>query len=493
MFKIVLTGVLLFVCYDGNASVIACKQFYQQLDDTVKKEQVLDNQFARIKNFPYLRVNRFWASFAKEDLSASQFDFWLQQLQALAMQAWQIEYANLPIERQYRIRQQLPAFAKQHNLTVIATLEQCSQLLKQADFEEQDKRQLLQQQAIVPDVYSTQKRVLGLHEITKYGIHIAIGRKYKVLSKPYQMPLEEVPVSGKLIRYDHRLANTLRLNANQVSAILAQSSQNPLAVPQPNSKDLNDLFMTFAPVWEVDTVFDKDDRIGTPFWSEVDNLPDVNVSKPKVYQLLSYTRFQQQILLQLNYLVWFPGNTLKKKLIDLEGGRMSGVIWRVTLAPNGKPLVYDTIHQCGCFHMFYPSKVLTALPPTDDIGELGLAPQQDTDFADNARLVLRIAYRTHYVDYVYEYKPRDVETVYYQFADYKQLRSLPYIAGRRSLFRAKDGVVEGSERLMDWVMWPMGVTELGAMRQWGMHATAFTGKRHFDEARLMERYYIWNK
>jgi hypothetical protein len=27
------------------------------------------------------------------------------------------------------------------------------------------------------------------------------------------------------------------------------------------------------------------------------------------------------------------------------------------------------------------------------------------------------------------------------------------------------------------------------MRQWGRHATAFVGRRHFDDARLMERYF----
>jgi hypothetical protein len=27
------------------------------------------------------------------------------------------------------------------------------------------------------------------------------------------------------------------------------------------------------------------------------------------------------------------------------------------------------------------------------------------------------------------------------------------------------------------------------MRQWGRHATAFVGKRHFDDAHLFERYF----
>jgi len=33
----------------------------------------------------------------------------------------------------------------------------------------------------------------------------------------------------------------------------------------------------------------------------------------------------------------------------------------------------------------------------------------------------------------------------------------------------------------------MGVPSAGAMRQWGTHAVAFLGKRHFDEPRLLEK------
>jgi hypothetical protein len=33
----------------------------------------------------------------------------------------------------------------------------------------------------------------------------------------------------------------------------------------------------------------------------------------------------------------------------------------------------------------------------------------------------------------------------------------------------------------------MGITSPGAMRQWGRHPTAFVGRRHFDDARLIEQ------
>lgn len=39
----------------------------------------------------------------------------------------------------------------------------------------------------------------------------------------------------------------------------------------------------------------------------------------------------------------------------------------------------------------------------------------------------------------------------------------------------------------------MGVPEPGAMRQWGRHATAFVGRRHFDDPWLLERYFTLTK
>jgi hypothetical protein len=32
----------------------------------------------------------------------------------------------------------------------------------------------------------------------------------------------------------------------------------------------------------------------------------------------------------------------------------------------------------------------------------------------------------------------------------------------------------------------MGIRSPGAMRQWGRHAVAFVGRRHFDDPRLIE-------
>ena len=78
----------------------------------------------------------------------------------------------------------------------------------------------------------------------------------------------------------------------------------------------------------------------------------------------------------------------------------------------------------------------------------------------------------------------------YEFAPYKTLRTLPHSKlGNRSMFNDK-GLVPGSQRRERYFFWPLGISSPGAMRQWGTHATAFIGRRHFDDPDLIEKNFI---
>ena len=57
---------------------------------------------------------------------------------------------------------------------------------------------------------------------------------------------------------------------------------------------------------------------------------------------------------------------------------------------------------------------------------------------------------------------------------------------RRSAYDP-DGMIRGTERGERVFFWPMGIPSAGAMRQWGHHATAFVGRRHFDDADLIDK------
>lgn len=99
--------------------------------------------------------------------------------------------------------------------------------------------------------------------------------------------------------------------------------------------------------------------------------------------------------------------------------------------------------------------------------------------------MLSIASATHYIERVR--LERAASLVRYAFRPYDELRSLSRAGGVHASLFGPDGIVPGTQRGERFFFWPMGIASAGAMRQWGRHATAFVGRRHFDDAQLLER------
>jgi hypothetical protein len=159
----------------------------------------------------------------------------------------------------------------------------------------------------------------------------------------------------------------------------------------------------------------------------------------------------------------------------------------VTLAPDGEPLLYDAIHPCGCYHLFFPTaRALPAPQAADSLEEWMFAPQSLPRVAEGERPVLHIASGTHYIERVTLERGAD-SLVRYALRPYAELRSIQRLSGGRASAFGPDGLVPGTERRERFLFWPTGVASAGAMRQWGRHATAFVGRRHFDDADLLEK------
>jgi hypothetical protein len=106
---------------------------------------------------------------------------------------------------------------------------------------------------------------------------------------------------------------------------------------------------------------------------------------------------------------------------------------------------------------------------------------------EGEQIRLRLATRSHYlVDVGVQSIGSGAEQNYAVLGE-AQLRSLPLPGGGFLSIYGPDAQVSGTERAERFLFWPMGIPSAGAMRQWGNHATAFLGKRHFDDADLIER------
>jgi hypothetical protein len=206
-----------------------------------------------------------------------------------------------------------------------------------------------------------------------------------------------------------------------------------------------------------------------------------------VYGRVSFTRFAGEVRPQVVYTAWFPGRP-RTSAFDVLGGDWDALVWRATLDDAGRPLVFDTMHACGCYHMFFPTARVAERPRPDSLDEWALVPRRLPAHAAGERVRLRVASRTHYLERVMVGEGAAAQR--YDIVPERTLRSLAAPDGSARSLYGPDGIVPGSERGERYLFWPMGIREPGAMRQWGRHATAFVGRRHFDDAHLLDRYFI---
>ena len=443
-----------------------CAALFAKMDARIEAAGVSDAASARIEGFPHLRVDRFLASFRNRALDAEAFAAWAERLRALDRKARRFELANLP--------------AATGDDRLATRLEACGETLLARDLGEPKRRAALQAAARVPDHYSDVNRVLGLYPLTAIPVGFAYVNWRKGHLDLFAEPGREKARVTRLVP-----AAPAPLPPEKVAAILRVSAENPLHIPEPEPEAMRQLFASFAPVFEIE-MEGAADRIGAPRWVAGETV-EIDTADAIAYGQVSHGWFEGEALLQLSYVVWFPSRA-KSGWLDPLAGHLDGVVWRVTLKNNGRPLAYDTMHACGCYHLFFPVAPLKAKGEDllTDFEEGPLVPMEAPRAANGERLSLRLLAKNHYLTGLRSSPSTSGEGFVYALRAYDTLRSLPLPKrGRRSLF-GPDGKIEGTERLERFFLWPMGISSAGAMRQWGTHATAFIGRRHFDDPYLLD-------
>lgn len=411
------TGALAPHLAAGAPEVRECAAWYQALDAEIDTAGVRDAQAARMAGFPHLRVDRFLAGLRGR---AAQND--------RALRAYAERLAELDLEaRQHEIRN-LPALPGDAARTqALRRVRDCARLLRAADLASRESRAALLAAATVPD--------------DRLRVPEPDGWQERALAA---FQREHDPAVPK-VRYAPPAASALPRST--VAGLLGRATFDPLGHLALSEREVERLAAAYAPTFEIETRAD-DDRIGWLRWRRGSSMPQVEASEPSVYVRSAYMRYGDELLLQLVYTVWF-----------ME--KIDAVIWRVTLAPDGEPVLYDSIHAHGGFHMFFPTP--RARP------RAAFVPKRLPRVGEHERPVVILASGTHELEGVR--LARSAESlVRYTIRPYDELRSMPRMGGGHASAFGPDGLIAGS-----------------TVRQWGRHAIASAGAAHFDDADLLER------
>ncbi|MBW7471105.1 hypothetical protein [Marinobacter sp. F4218] len=433
-----------------------CRQQFLRWQDQVAVDGRFDAQDWSPPGFPYLRVDRFLASFELAELSPVQRRDWLRRAHGKALTAWRYEMQGGPVA------------ASQW----LAGLQECASLAIATLMSEPDLWPGLADVAEVPDSYSTTARVLGVYPLVAPVVR-------------WRATVTMTDLAEQFAQYDAQAPWRTYLPVTFPEGDRswpASYKRDSLGVPVLKDETLRGLFQRHAPGWRIETR-DRNDVPGVPGRDESGDLhfrPE-----PVVYTHLNYVYQDGVILPQLVYVLWFAARPAEDGL-DIYAGALDGFVWRVTVGEDGQPLVYDTIHPCGCYHQWLLVDGGLVLKEGVDFEAARLWLLGSVSSDDKAPLLSLSASEHQLVNVAAGGVATEGAVRSYRLEPLDGLRGRSLQGGR---LYGGDGLIDGTERPERVLLWPTGVPSAGGMRQWGHHAVLFVGRRHFDDPYLLERYF----
>ena len=441
-----------------------CLTLFERVDARVRRAGVQDAGFARVPGFPYLRVDRYSASFVDEVSNRETFWEWVAQLRANEDLARDVELRNLGLSRVERTE-------------LMFELRGCGSWLRSWELDDAAFRRVFLSRVAPIQAYSDTARALGLFPLARPFLQRGVERFHARVAEEFSRPLAELERKGELLLW--RVRTGPEEPARHLN--LQHSPRDRLGRVGLLWSDTLAMARHHAPRLWIDTAA-RYDLPGTPIHGPEG--PDVDVSRPVAYFLPGLTRFGDRSLVQLNYIFWFSRRPAEG-LFDPEAGALDALVWRVTLDDDGEPLFYDTIHACGCYHYGFP---VGRLRRQEVESEHSILMPQGA--VPTGPVALRLASGRHALQRVLpEARAHGTPERGYELRSYEELLTLPDGEGTRSLF-GPDGLVRGTQRPERLWLWISGVRSPGAMRQWGHHVTSFTGDAYFDDPHLMEKLFV---
>ena len=465
----------------GTGAPSEAAGFFQRLDAAVDAGGVRDASVARIPGFPYLRTNRFLEAMKDRLNTPGEHADWIGRMRALDLAARRKEIGNLPDPDVGLLPKETEPVSGSAREDLYAMAADYGDGLLAKDRETTGFYERLKTALEVPSEYKAWLQFAGAYPLTVIPVALATWNVQRKFTRFHQTAPEDLPVHGKLIRFAPE-GSTPPATPSEIQEIFARTRKDASGIPILSRIQKERMIAAFAPVFVQDVAADYD-RIGGLFWNG--NRVEVDSNQPTVYYYFARGFFRGAPALRIVYGIWYPGRQ-GPHAPWYEHGHLDGLTMRVSLDPGGRPFMVDFMNNCGCYHFFVPDRerVERVIPVSG--GADPFVPAWLPDPFPGKRLHVRIMSGWHQVENL-SAANAPVDAVPYRLEPYETLERLPGPGGRtESIFDAR-GIAKGSERIEPILFFPMGVPEVGAMRQRGHHAITFVGRAHFDAPDLFDR------
>ncbi|MES0875029.1 hypothetical protein [Sinimarinibacterium thermocellulolyticum] len=398
----------------------SCGPRFEEVDRRVAQAGAGDASYLRVNGFPYLRTDRLMSSYDRELDDPRVLEAWLLQLRDNDAFARDIELRNLGLDTSERS-------------TLLLDMRLCAVWLSFMDA-------------------SDPQRLRALIRAVRESAQAAAPANTHGSPAP-------APMRGDATVQVFRSAR--EAEATALLERFASLPRDPLQRTGLTVDGWRALAAEFAPTWAITGAAGRNAPAAL-VW-DGDRL-SADPSTPTVYFLPAFARAGDTVLMQFHYFVWFARHD----------DAIDGVILRVTLDPQGRPLLYDSLGADGRGYRIHPARALEARSASiaesgviaDEV--VGLGPVRVELDADTAGVIAVSADGT--TPSSVAAAPRE-----YTLAAYEDLLTLPRGGGTMSVFDAR-----GHLRDADG----------GAARQLGHHAPLAPLQLRFDDPRLVEAHVL---
>ncbi len=454
-----------------------CREFLNRLDEAVEDAGVKDASNAPVNGFPYLRTNRFTASFKANLKDEGQKEEWYRWMQQLDLKSREKELSNLPDQAIASL--DFEDGRKADREWLYAQVKSCSSMLMSEDQGRSDFYSTLFPLVCVPGEYSCLRRTVGLYPLVAIPVAVLTERSLNKARKTFDTDLKDLPVDGQLESFAP--VRQASLSDKEVQETIETSSKNPMGIPLPSRNQEETLAWSFAPVF-IQDIAAPYDRLGQVVWK--DDRVEIDAEKPAVYYYTSYAYLKGKPILQINYVIWYPERA-GKRAPSIERGHLDGMTVRVSLDEEGKVFMVDAVSDCGCYHFFSPDKERVERVRPRPFSFDPFVPEWLPAVSSGERLGIRINSGWHQVQRLVSVKEVS-DPIRYSLARYDILEALPRESGgTESIFNSK-GIAKSSKRTERIILFSMGIPSVGSMRQRGHHAIELIGKDYFDNPYLFD-------